>query len=79
MSLAITFLPIHLYHLTRSRLMLMSILRDWHGEHLEEVPKEVRRRLTPKSESQNIDDCQKHTPLIICFGILDFDFMFLIL
>ncbi len=32
--------------------MLMSILRDWHGEHLEEAPKEVQRHLTPKSESQ---------------------------
>lgn len=45
--------------------MLMSILRDWHGEHLEEVPKEVQRHLTPKSESQNID-----APSVKRFGIL---------
>lgn len=34
--------------------MLMSILRDWHGEHLEEVPKEVQRHLTLRSELHNI-------------------------
>lgn len=41
--------------------MLMSISRDWLGEHLEEVPKEVQRHLTPKSESQKIYICHKHT------------------
>lgn len=32
--------------------MLMSISRDWHGERLEEGPKEVQRHLTQKSESK---------------------------
>ncbi len=41
--------------------MLMSTLRDWLGEHPGEVLKEVRRHLTPKSESQKIYNCHKHT------------------
>ncbi len=45
--------------------MLMSILRDWHGEHLEEAPKEVQRHLTPKSESQKIYNGHKHTKQVV--------------
>lgn len=33
--------------------MLMSTLRDWLGERLEEVLREELRHLTPKSEPQN--------------------------